>query len=239
MAIRIMFLDDHLVVVDKPSGVPSVPARTPHDPPDVARVLARGALADTPPPEAVHRLDRDTSGLLVLARTASARRTLGNSFERGAVRKTYVAIVRGQPPAPAGTVHLPLGPDPAQPPRQRVDPVVGRAATTRWWTIASPSPGGGSALVGLEPITGRSHQLRAHLAWLGCPVLGDRLYGGAPDGFQGRLWLHAGRIEFPHPLDGRPIIVAVPLCLDLSEPPPIHDPRAGDRDQATPSSRRR
>jgi RluA family pseudouridine synthase len=213
---RILFIDDQIVVVDKPPGIPSVPARTPDDPPDVSRILVTGALAGSPLPEAVHRLDRDTSGILVLARTGLARRALGRAFERGEVKKSYVAIVIGSPPTPAGIVHLPLGADPGQPPRQRIDPIIGRVATSRWWTIATGWPLPGFAFLGLEPITGRSHQLRAHLAWVGCPVAGDRLYGGATARSTGRLWLHAGRIIFPHPTDGRPIDVKAPLCLETS-----------------------
>ncbi len=216
---RILFLDDHVVVVDKPSGMPSVPARTPFDPPDVARVLAAGVLAGAIAPEAVHRLDRDTSGLLVLARTALARRTLGGAFERREVKKSYLAVVVGRPPVPAGTIHLPLGADPASAPRQRVDPIHGRVATSRWWTIASGWPTAEQTFLGLEPVTGRSHQLRAHLAWLGCPVAGDRLYCRAATASVGRLWLHAGRIAFPHPADGRTVELVAPLCLESSGGP--------------------
>jgi len=103
----IVFTDSLLVVVDKPSGVPSVPARTPLDPPDVATRLA----ATHGPLEAVHRLDRDTSGLLVLARTSETRAALGRAFERGDVAKIYLAIVAGRPPQPAGELHLPLAAD--------------------------------------------------------------------------------------------------------------------------------
>ena len=211
--LRILLLDDHLVVVDKPAGMPSVPARTPSDPPDVAAVLAAGALAGMPRPEAVHRLDRDTSGLLILARTAPARAALGRAFEAGDVEKAYRALVLGRPPAPDGLIHLPLGPDPAAPPRQRVDPIVGRPATTRWRTIGGLGLPAGVTAVDLMPVTGRSHQLRVHLAWLGCPILGDRLYG--PPAAAGlRLWLHATRIVFPHPCGGHPVTLRAPLCLD-------------------------
>ncbi len=202
---RILFLDDSLVVVDKPPGMPSVPARTPHDPADVARVL----LATGPGwIEAVHRLDRDTSGILVLARTAAARAALGRAFENGDVRKSYVAIVTGRPPALSGTIHQPLAGDELRPPRQRIDPVLGRPATSRWTTLAADSA---TTLLALEPVTGRSHQLRAHLAWLGCPIVGDRLYCGPA---ASRLWLHAARISFPHPLTQQPLCLGVPLCLD-------------------------
>lgn len=204
---RIVHCDDAIVVVDKPAGMPSVPARTPLDPPCVAARLAStvGAV------EAVHRLDRDTSGLLVLARTAAARAALGRAFERGLVGKRYIAVVRGTPPVDAGEMHQPLAPDPDRPPRQRVDPIHGRRAATRWWLRArgaEGTPAQGLSLVALEPMTGRSHQLRVHMAWLGCPLLGDRLYGEHTG--SGRLALHATGIRFPHPCDGREVRCTAP-----------------------------
>jgi tRNA pseudouridine32 synthase/23S rRNA pseudouridine746 synthase len=199
---RVVHADDAIVVVDKPAGMPSVPARTPHDPPCVAARLAPllGAV------EAVHRLDRDTSGLLVLARSAAARAAMGVAFERGMVDKRYVAVVRGGPPAAEGAIHQPLAPDADRPPRQRVDPIHGRRAATRWWVRAQGAAGTsaeGFTLLELAPLTGRSHQLRVHMAWLGCPLLGDRLYGPAAE--PGRLALHAAMLCFPHPADGREV----------------------------------
>lgn len=202
---RVILCDEHLLVVDKPAGMPSVPARTPLDPPAVAVVLA----ADHGRLEAVHRLDRDTSGLLVLARTVAARAALGRSFADRAVHKTYLAVVHGEPPVAAGEIHLPLADDPAHPPRKRVDPILGRIATTRWRTRRraghAGETGGPTATVELEPVTGRSHQLRVQLAWLGCPILGDRLYGRHAGRDWPRLALHAAVLRFPHPADGRMI----------------------------------
>lgn len=205
---RVVYADLHLVVCDKPSGMPSVPARTSLDPPDVARRLA----AEFGPLEAVHRLDRDTSGLLVLARTPEARAALGRAFERGDVAKTYLAIVAGRPPQPAGELHLPLAADLDHPPRHRVDPVLGRRAATRWTTLATAGaiPGAGEVtLVELEPLTGRSHQLRVHLAWLGCPILGDRLYGRDPAPAVS-LALHAAALAVVHPATGERLAFASP-----------------------------
>lgn len=208
-ALRIVFIDDDLIVVDKPSGMPSVPARTPLDPPDVARVLA----ASYGPLEAVHRLDRDTSGLLVLSRSREVRRLLGRAFEARAISKRYLAVVHGTPPANEGTIHLPLADDPDRAPRKRVDPIGGRRATTRWWTRARRAAGSTAGcgdpltLVELEPVTGRSHQLRVHLAWLGCPLVNDRLYGRGVDG---PLALQAMSIAFSHPR------TAVPLSLSVA-----------------------
>jgi len=209
----VVLIDEQIVVVEKPAGMPSVPARTPLDPPCVAShaSTAFGGL------EAVHRLDRDTSGLLVLARSSEARAMLGRAFEARAVQKRYEAIVHGGPTSEEGVVHLPLASDPRRPPRSRVDPILGRPATTRWRLLAT-APGAGQqrSRLELEPVTGRSHQLRVHLAWLGMPIVGDRLYGPVHTAAQGppaaRLGLHATRLVFPHPRDGRLVEVR-------SEPP--------------------
>ena len=202
--IRIVFADADLIVVDKPAGMPSVPARTPLDPPSVASHL-RAAFGDL---EAVHRLDRDTSGLLVLARTSQARAALGRAFEARMVQKRYEALVHGRPVHAEGIVHLPLASDPQRPPRSRVDPILGRPATTRW-RLLTPSAAAGRrwSRLELEPVTGRSHQLRVHLAWLGMPIVGDRLYcrvhAAANEPLAARLGLHATWLAFPHPSDGR------------------------------------
>jgi len=203
--IHVLHADADMVVVVKPAGMPSVPARTMLDPPCVARQLrdAHGPL------EAVHRLDRDTSGVLVLARTAAARAALGLAFETRRARKRYLAIVHGRPKPSAGILHLPLASDPRRPPRSMVDPIHGRPATTRWRLLAAPFLERHWSLVELEPVTGRSHQLRVHLAWLGLPIVGDRLYGrdgpatAARTTPGGPLALHASWLEIPHPHDGR------------------------------------
>lgn len=196
--LQVVMADDDLVVVDKPAGMPSVPARTPLDPPDVATVLAR----THGPLEAVHRLDRDTSGLLVLARSREARARLGRAFEERLVEKRYLAVVHGRLRDQAGAIHLPLADDMAHPPRKRVDPIMGRRAATRWLTLeAGAWDGAPVTLVELQPLTGRSHQLRVHLAWLGCPIVGDRLYG--PTATPATcLALHAAALSLPHPRDG-------------------------------------
>ena len=208
--VRVVFADADLIVVDKPAGVPSVPARTPLDPPCVAWRL-RGEYG---PLEAAHRLDRDTSGLLVLARTRETRTALGRAFEDRTVRKRYEAVVHGGPDRTEAVVHLPLAADPARPPRSRVDPILGRPATTRWRLLpSSPPPGKHWSLLELEPITGRSHQLRVHLAWLGMPIIGDRLYGPKTGTPAPRLALHASWLAFPHPRNGTPVEVrAEPPC---------------------------
>ena len=212
MTPRVVFADADIVVVDKPSGMPSVPARTPLDPPDVATRLA----AACGPLEAVHRLDRDTSGLLVLARTRAARSALGSAFERRDVAKRYLAVVLGTPPATAGEVALPLGPDRDRPPRQRVDHLAGKTSSTHWRLLATcpdtpdavgDDPSRVSLLV-VEPRTGRSHQIRVHLASLGCPIAGDRLYSGAAKAVP--LALHAAGLDLPHPTTGGRLVLTAP-----------------------------
>lgn len=159
--------------------------------------------ADWGPLEAVHRLDRDTSGLLVLARSAAARAALGRAFESRRVAKRYLAVVAGPLPRDCGTLHLPLADDPERPPAKRVDPIRGRRATTRWRVVAGPIAERTESLVAIEPVTGRSHQLRVHLAWLGCAVVGDPLYGPRSSAVRRRLGLHAAVVQFAHPRDGR------------------------------------
>lgn len=209
--VPVVFADEHVVVVDKPAGVPSVPARSRLDPPSVVERLAVewGSL------EAAHRLDRDTCGLVVLARTPAARAALGRAFESRLVRKRYLAVVHGSPPSAEGIVHQPLADDPTAPPRKRVDPLVGRRATSRWSRLAVAADASKAmSLLALEPVTGRSHQLRAHLAWLGVPIVGDRLYECGGSGSRGSpaaggpLALCAVAIDFPHPNDGRRVALA-------------------------------
>ena len=208
--LRVIHADAWIAVVEKPSGMPSVPARDPREPPSVVDRL-RAALAIDGFLEAAHRLDRDTSGLLILARSPEARRRLGIAFERGEVDKLYLAVVEGAPPSGQGTLHLPIARDLADAaPRYRADPILGARAATRWRVLRSMcgEDGRRRSLLQLEPITGRSHQLRVHLAWLGSPIEGDPLYGKRPNreatsAGRERMLLHAASLDFPHPDDGR------------------------------------
>ncbi len=191
----IVHSDTDLVVVDKPAGLLSVPGRGP-DRQDCAwsRVAAQynDALI-------VHRLDMATSGLLLLARGATMQRQLSLAFAERRVHKQYVAIVEGQPAADAGEVDLPLIADWPRRPRQKVDLADGKPSLTRWRVLARL---GARARLLLEPVTGRSHQLRVHMAAQGWPIVGDELYGrSGPD--TPRLLLHAQSLQLPHPVDGR------------------------------------
>jgi tRNA pseudouridine32 synthase/23S rRNA pseudouridine746 synthase len=201
---RLLHADAALLVFDKPSGLLSVPAKPP-GPADCLEARARAAF-----PEAllVHRLDRDTSGVIVLARTRVAQRHLGWQFERRQVRKLYLARVAGEVAGESGRIDLPLVCDWPNRPKQMVCHARGRPAVTDWRVVGREK---GATRLELRPLTGRSHQLRVHLAAIGHPVLGDPFYGdpAAAD----RLQLHAARIGFRHPDGGAPVefAAAVPF----------------------------
>jgi tRNA pseudouridine32 synthase/23S rRNA pseudouridine746 synthase len=198
--LEVLYEDAWLVVVDKPAGLLSVPARDGGAADSVlARLRARHPRASGP--LLVHRLDLDTSGLLVAALEAGAHRALQRQFLRREVHKRYVAVLAGEVAGEGGRVELPLRVDLADRPRQIVDPAHGRPAVTDWRVLARE---GGRTRVALFPLTGRTHQLRVHAAHprgLGAAILGDRLYGHAG----GRLHLHAEALAFTHPGTGRPV----------------------------------
>ncbi len=198
----IVFADDALVVADKPAGLLAVPGRGPAKA-DCLWARVRREFADA---LVVHRLDEATSGLMVFARGAAVQRALSIAFAARAVRKAYVAVVAGTPAADHGEIDLPLVADWPNRPRQIVDAARGKPSLTRWRVLAR---GEGTARLALEPVTGRSHQLRVHLAALGHPIVGDRLY--APPAVAAaapRLLLHASALAFAHPLHGTPVDVA-------------------------------
>lgn len=189
-------VDDHLIVIDKPSGLLSVPGRG-HEKADCA--IAR-VHSDYPDALTVHRLDMSTSGLLVLARSKAVQATLSGMFARGEVAKTYIADCWGAPSPATGGIDLPLITDWPNRPRQMVCPVRGKPSQTQYETLSTHAHG---ARLRLAPRTGRSHQLRVHLAAIGHPILGDDLYAH-PDAraAAGRLLLHAERLGFIHPATG-------------------------------------
>lgn len=205
-AMRLVHLDAALVVINKPSGLHSVPAKPP-GPQDCAEARVRAVF---PEARSVHRLDRDTSGLMVYARSALAQRHLGWQFERRQVSKGYVARVAGCVAGEAGRIDLPLACDWPNRPRQMVCRERGRAALTDWRVIAREAD---ATRLALAPHTGRSHQLRVHCLALGHPILGDPLYGDRAPGDAAlgpRLQLHAERIGFRHPIGGAHVSFEVP-----------------------------
>ncbi len=186
-----LYIDEHLLVLDKPAGLLSVPGRLEPD------CLSARAQALWPDARVVHRLDQATSGLFVMARGAPAQRRLSLAFEKRRVAKTYEAVVEGLLAEDGGSIDLPLIVDWPNRPRQVVDHARGKPALTHWRVLAR---GAGRSRLALQPVTGRSHQLRVHLQAIGHPIVGDDLYGKAGP----RLLLHASALTLPHPADDRP-----------------------------------
>jgi 23S rRNA pseudouridine1911/1915/1917 synthase len=210
---RVAWEDEHLLVVDKPAGVVVHPARG-HRTGTLAQALAGLAAGGDDPerPGIVHRLDRDTSGLLVVARNEPAHAELKRMMGAREIVREYVALVEGRPPARSGTVDAPLGRDRRVRTRISTETDEPREAITHFETErALPA----ATLLRVRLQTGRTHQIRAHLKAIGTPVAGDPEYGRA--GMYGleRQFLHAGRLAFTHPLTGAEIDVRSPLPADL------------------------
>jgi len=200
-AIAPCYVDDSLLVVDKPSGLLAVTGRGA----DKQDCLAVRVQARYPDARIVHRLDQGTSGLMVMARSAAMQRALSQAFATRTVAKCYIAIVAGRLEAPAeawGVIDLPIVADWPNRPLRIVDHTTGKPSVTRWRVLGHDAAGS-CTRVELEPVTGRSHQLRVHLRELGHPILGDTLY--APPAVQAmaaRLLLHASALRFEHPGTG-------------------------------------
>ncbi len=196
---NLIYEDRWMVVFEKPSGLLSQPGRGA----DKQDCLVRRVVKQWPTARIVHRLDRDTSGLIALALDAQTHRALSKLFAARAVQKTYIAQVAGHPQHTVGTIDAPIGKDWGRPPRYQIDRKQGRTARTHWQRMRMMGTG---AEMELWPITGRSHQLRVHLEHIGHPILGDPLYGNATSQTaRERLHLHATRLEFSHPATGEPM----------------------------------
>jgi tRNA pseudouridine32 synthase / 23S rRNA pseudouridine746 synthase len=206
MDIAVSWFDEHLIVVDKPSGLLAVPGRG-DDKQDNALSRARQRWPDA---MVVHRLDMATSGLLLLSRGASAQRQLSAAFAGRRVLKHYAAVVEGRVQGVQGQIDLPLAADWPNRPRQRVDRLHGKPSCTHW-RVLGHEPGPPRTRLWLQPITGRSHQLRVHLQAIGHPIVGDALYGAhAPAAASSRLLLHAARLELDHPVTGSRLVFESP-----------------------------
>lgn len=192
----LLYIDDALLVVDKPAGLLAVPGR------GLAGVDNLVTRVQQVHPEActVHRLDMATSGLMLLARGPDMQRALSRSFEQRAVHKRYEAVVHGLVADDAGCIDAPLAADWPSRPRQKVDRESGKPSLTRWQVLGRDAVGQRTRLR-LEPVTGRTHQLRVHLLSLGHTIVGDGLYGtdATP---ASRLLLHACALRFRHPVHG-------------------------------------
>ncbi len=196
--------DAHLLVIEKPAGLLCVPGRG-ADKQDCLALRVQREFADA---LVVHRLDMATSGLWLMARGAAAQTRLSKAFAAREVDKRYVAVVHGMPAEDSGEVDLPLAADWPNRPRRIVDAQNGKPSVTRWRVLARDSQAGATR-VELEPVTGRSHQLRVHMQAIGHPILGDALYA-PPEVLQlaSRLLLHASELRFAHPCSGEPLAFA-------------------------------
>lgn len=223
--LHILFEDAHLAVLDKPAGLTVHPAPGLESGTLAHRLLHRyPELRDMDPqrPGIVHRIDKDTSGLLLVARSEAARLTLAEAFAARTVRKRYLALVAGVPHPPSGRIDAPIGRHPTQKVKMAVHK-GGRPAVSDYETLHA-SPDSAFSLLGVRIHTGRTHQIRVHLRHLGHPILGDRLYGPGlqacpeqcrPETFEklaSRQMLHAWQLEFAHPASGE--------RLDFRQPPP-------------------
>ena len=218
VAFEVAYVDDDVIVVDKPPGVVVHPGagRT-------AGTLVNGLVHRFPELLAlgegdrwglVHRLDRDTSGLLMVGRSADAARSLRDSLRERRVTRRYLAMVLGDVPSATGTIDAPIGRDPRNPTRMAVVH-LGKPARTHYERLATWDD---VALLGVRLDTGRTHQIRVHLASIDHPVVGDPVYGrpGGTAADAGRVWLHATRLVFPHPATATAVTVESALPSDLA-----------------------
>ncbi len=220
--LRVAYEDASMLIVDKPAGLVVHPSAGHGSGTLVNALLGRardrgeplGSIAGVGRPGIVHRLDKETSGLIAVAKTDEAQAVLMRQFGDRSIEKEYLAMVRGEAPSARGRVEAPIGRDPRD--RQRMAVVAGgRESVTEYEQLAS---GGGYALLSLRPLTGRTHQIRAHLAYLGLPIAGDMRYGGGegPGGLR-RQFLHAARLGLERPGDGARLRAWSELPPDLEE----------------------
>ena len=214
MPLRVAYEDEHLLVVDKPPGLVVHPA-----PGHAAGTLVHGLLGhaaaggvERERPGIVHRLDRDTSGLLVVARSHESHRRLQRLLLRRALERSYLALVRGGPRSWRGRIEAPIGRDRHDPTRQSLDTATPREAVTHFEVQELLRR---HALLAVRLETGRTHQIRVHLAAIELPISGDPVYGVPGDLGLERQFLHACRLSFPHPCTGAPVECVSPLPPDL------------------------
>jgi tRNA pseudouridine32 synthase/23S rRNA pseudouridine746 synthase len=195
-SLELIWRDDHLLVVNKPAGLLAVPGRGE----DKQDCLSARLQTQFPDALVVHRLDMATSGLMVFARGSVKQRRLSKLFRDREVEKRYVAVVAGRLAAEAGEVDLPIAADWPNRPLRKIDDELGKPSLTRYRILELDVA---TSHVELEPFTGRTHQLRIHMAAIGHPILGDALYGDASSA--PRLLLHASSLSFAHPTSGEPL----------------------------------
>lgn len=212
--LNILFEDEALIVVDKPAGVVVHPARG-HESGTLAQALADRAAGGEDPYRAgiVHRLDRETSGLLVVAKSDAVHRRLKELLQARELRRQYLTLVDGIPPAHSGTIDAPIGRDRRDRVLHSIDTDTPREARTHFELLEALRH---EALLRVTLETGRTHQIRVHMQAIGHPVLGDHAYGGPSRFGLERQFLHAERLTFPHPVTGEEVDVSSPLPEDLA-----------------------
>ena len=219
--VDVRYSDDHLLVISKPAGLVTHPARGHESGTLVNALLALGGTLSQQSsirPGIVHRLDKDTSGLLLIAKDDATQEALVEAIRAREVERRYLALVRGVPPAATGTIEAPVG---RHPTKRRLMAVVagGKPSVTHYSLLQSADE---RALLDVTLGTGRTHQIRVHLAHLGHPVLGDRVYGGYSERTKAlgldRPFLHAWRLALTHPMTNEPIQIEDPLPRDLLGP---------------------
>jgi 23S rRNA pseudouridine1911/1915/1917 synthase len=209
----IAYEDEHLLVVDKGPGLVVHPARG-HRDATLAQLLGQSAAGGDPERAGiVHRLDRDTSGLLIVSRSEEAHRLLQAALSERLIEREYLALVRGRPPARSGTIDAPIGRDPRVRTRMAIDGLHPREARTHFTLDRALE---GASLLRLRLETGRTHQIRVHLQAIGHPVCGDPEYGTPGVFGLERQFLHATRVAFEHPLTEEHVEVRSPLPADLA-----------------------
>ena len=229
IALDILYEDDYLLVLNKQPGVVVHPGNGNEDGTLVNALLYhrgtdefREMLDDEMRPGIVHRLDKDTSGALIIAKKADVRETLYKMFQRHEIKKTYLALIIGQMKDSSGRIDLPIGRHPANPTLRTVVANGGREASTEYRTIATAAAAFGKevSLVKIRLHTGRTHQIRVHFSHFGHPVLGDSLYGGCPAKMPfpaKRQMLHAWRLAFRHPVTDVPMRIEAPPPSDFMD----------------------
>jgi len=214
--LRIAYEDEHLLVVDKPAGVVVHPSAGHRHGTLVHGLLSQAIEGGEEPerPGIVHRLDRDTSGLLVVARSDEAHRRLQRLLRKRQLVREYLVLVRGRPRSRAGRIEAPIGRDRRDPTRHSLDTATPREAVTEFELLELHSH---HALLRVQLQTGRTHQIRVHLAAIDLPVAGDPTYGVPADLGLDRQFLHAARLAFAHPVTGTLLKFNSPLPADLAE----------------------
>ncbi len=219
MPLEVLFEDGHLLAVNKPPGIVVHPCYKHPDATVLNAVLwhlADGLADGDSTPRLIHRLDKDTSGVLLVSKTRQAHAAITRAMHAGQVRKEYLAIVCGVPSPPTGRISLALSRDPGNVRRVAVVSSQGKESVTKYETLCRTREAGGRlSLVRCELVTGRMHQVRVHLAARGWPIAGDSVYGGIGRPDFPRHALHAWRLSLGHPVTGEPLVIVAPVPQDM------------------------